>query len=305
MTPTEIKSDPVVAWKLTVQAGKTVEVTYHVPVAAGVTTDMVEQWKAEQLTDAAAFKVERTTPPTLSVSTTELSTTEGDVTGNVGPNASVMVNGVPAVVNADGTWTVHLGFVPGANPLNVVAMNDTFGTLNTLSWNINVVLPPTGTVPKSPGTATTVPKKTTTTTPTVPSGGGGPAATTTSSPTVVVPPPTTTSPPVVTAAPTTTSAAPAPKPTVKLSAPTPVIACRQFSVTATVTGATGGKWTDTLGTSKTTTDNRLTYTVGVPDSAAPYSFVVTYTVVNADGVSGSGSATITVNPDPTTPDLDC
>ncbi|HEY4609131.1 MAG TPA: hypothetical protein VIH06_08000 [Ilumatobacteraceae bacterium] len=156
---TVIKNDPVIAYDLPIGAGKSMTVQYKIGVAAESTSATLEQWKSDQLTEAAAFTVERNAPPAVAFTTPDQATVDvvdADVGGTADPTATVSVNGAAATVNPDGTWLVHVvGMVPGPNAITATATSR-FGVPNTAAITVNVVLPPPDTEPAP--TPTTKPK---------------------------------------------------------------------------------------------------------------------------------------------------
>src|SRR3954470_14993097 len=147
---TVIKNDPVIAYDLPIGAGKSMTVQYKIGVAAESTSATLEQWKSDQLTEAAAFTVERNAPPAVAFTTPDQATVDvvdADVGGTADPTATVSVNGAAATVNPDGTWLVHVGgMVPGPNAITATATSR-FGVPNTAAITVNVVLPPPDTEP--------------------------------------------------------------------------------------------------------------------------------------------------------------
>ena len=160
-----IENDPVIAWDLVVPAGGTTEISYRIAVGDAVTTEQLDLWITDQTTAKAAFDIERTTPPTLIVTTPNdivIPGEEGTITGTADPTSVVAVNGVAVAVNPDGTWAHPIaGLAIGPNSFTITATNQ-FGTVASVPLNIivelPVVSPPTATTvrPTSPGPTTTV-----------------------------------------------------------------------------------------------------------------------------------------------------
>jgi len=177
---TVIKDDPVIEFDLTVPANKSLTVQYTTGVPADATSADLEQWKAEQLTDAEAFTVERNTPPAVAFTTPDGAVVTGqfdaDVGGTVDPTATLTVNGGAVTVSPDGTWLKHVeGMLQGANQITATATSR-FGVVNQASITVNVAIPEPE--PDPAVTTTTKPKKVTPTTTTVP-GSPQPGPTTT------------------------------------------------------------------------------------------------------------------------------
>ena len=164
---TVIKNDPVIAYDLPIGAGKSMTVQYKIGVAAEATSANLEQWKADQLTEAAAFAAERAAAPAVAFTTTDGTLNdilEADYAGTATPGTTITVNGVSVPVAADGTWLVHLPLVEGPNTITATATSP-YGVVASQAITTTVVLTPAETLPPA-ATPTTKPKPTSTLPPT-------------------------------------------------------------------------------------------------------------------------------------------
>ena len=158
---TVIKNDPVIAYDLPIGAGKSMTVQYKIGVAAEATSANLEQWKADQLTEAAAFAAERAAAPRFAFTTTDGTLNdilEADYAGTATPGSTITVNGVSVPVAADGTWLVHLPLVEGPNTITATATSP-YGVVASQAITTTVVLTPAETLPPA-ATPTTKPKPT-------------------------------------------------------------------------------------------------------------------------------------------------
>jgi hypothetical protein len=202
-TPEPATGYVVLAWNLVVEPATTAEVNYSVAVPPGTETsaDTLEVWRTEQVAAAAAFAIERETPPTLTVTTpngTVFQTQRVEITGTTDPAATLTLNGNPVTVNPDGTWIMSGDLAPGPSTLDFVAVNR-YGTAASASVSVTIELPLAPTPNTSPGPTTTQ----ATTKPGTPSTGTV-APPTTAPPTTAPPttaPPTTAPPPPANQAP--------------------------------------------------------------------------------------------------------
>ncbi len=228
-TPKVLNPDPVVEFAVKVAPSATTTISYTIATSTKVTGAQLATWRTEQ---AAALKefnapTDTTAPPvamTSAPSGTVVGGSATDLTGSSEPGTSVDVNGSPASVNPDGTWTFHADLTPGSNVFTIIAKDAAGNPSAPLAHTIIYFSPgpvaPTVTKPPTTVKKTTIPL-TTPTTPTTPTPTGEPTT------------------------PTTPTVAPTPSPTIYITGPASPMCLipGNYTFTSHTTNANSVVWT--------------------------------------------------------------
>lgn len=153
-----IKSDPVIAWDLTIPAGSSETVTYRFKPTKRVTKSRLGTWRDDRAKAAAAFTAESSRPPALTISEPAEGATVATtfvVAGSTDPGATVSVAGAAVTVNPDGTWSHQ---VAGTTTV-VVTASSPYGVTTELTRHVQFPAPtpqvPQTPTPETPGPTTT------------------------------------------------------------------------------------------------------------------------------------------------------